>query len=72
MSALMLEILASVGVIAAGVAQVAIEQIRARTTCRALDKALIDAKPEDRAAIVRALAELVRGQPVARRDHLPK
>jgi len=72
MGAMMLEVLASVGVIAASVAQVAIERIRAKTTCRLLHVALIDAKPEDRAAIVRALAEVIRGQPVARRDRIPK
>lgn len=72
MIALMWEILASVGIIVAGAAQIVVEQIRAGTLRGIFREAVSGAEPEDRPAIVIALAELLRGQSVARRDGCSK
>jgi hypothetical protein len=68
MSALLWDLLAPVGLIGASAARVLTEQIRARTTCRTLREALVDAEPADRPAIVIALAELLRQQTNGRRN----
>lgn len=59
MSALPLDLLLPACIIIASAARVLTELIRARTTRQALREALRDTRPEDRPAIVIALAQLV-------------
>jgi hypothetical protein len=61
MSPLPADLLIPVCITTAGVTRVLIEFIRARTTKLALREALQDARPEDRPAIVIALAQLLTG-----------
>lgn len=61
MSALPLNLLVPICVTTVGTAQVLIEFIRARTTKQVLREALRDASPQDRPAIVAALAQPLQG-----------